>query len=573
MQKSQKNSARFLYEFSEKYKYAIAALMILEMLLGSIGVGYALALKALINHAAAGEKDLFVRSLTGFILLAAAQLILAAVRRGLDEWTRSGLENRLKGRFFSCILRKEFGQVSRIHSGELMNRMTSDTVVVANGMTGILPGLSGMLIRLIGALALIIVLDPRFGYLILPGSVLVIGFSYFFRKKMKLLHRQVQEKDGFLRMFLQDILGSILVVRSYAVEEESVQKAHEYMSQHRRARMRRNHFSNFCNFGFGSIMNGAYVAGAAFGGYGILTQTMSYGTFMAILQLVGQIQMPFANISGYLPQWYAMLASADRLLEAEALGRDEEIDELPADQLLAFYLKQFESIRLKNAGFSYLPPIRSLTEPKNGKRTLVFKNLTLEIKKGEYVAFTGASGCGKSTAMKLLLSLYRLDKGKRTIRFSGGEKPLDGSWKKLFAYVPQGNHLMSGTIREIVTLSDRSRKNDDGAVWTALRIACAEPFVRQLERGIDTELGERGQGLSEGQMQRIAIARAIFSGHPILFLDEATSALDARTEKWLLNNLRSMTNLTVVIVTHRPASLEVCDRVIDFDDGGIVNNM
>ena len=200
----------------------------------------------------------------------------------------------------------------------------------------------------------------------------------------------------------------------------------------------------------------------------------------------------------------------------------------------------------------------------------MLENISLEIQKGEYVAFTGHSGCGKSTALKLLMSIYRLDSGKRLlVGKDGSSQPLDSRWHRLFAYVPQGNQLMSGTIRDIVSFADKSQSGDEEKIARALKIACADEFVGELESGIDTLLGERGKGLSEGQMQRIAIARAIFSESPVLLLDEATSALDSQTEKRLLENLRSMTDKTVVIVTHRPAALEICDRVLKFSENGV----
>ena len=194
----------------------------------------------------------------------------------------------------------------------------------------------------------------------------------------------------------------------------------------------------------------------------------------------------------------------------------------------------------------------------------VLKHISLDIHKGEYVAFTGHSGCGKSTVLKLLMSIYRLDSGERYLTDADGEKSLSSQWRRLFAYVPQGNQLMSGTIREVVAFADMEDRNNDARIRQALAIACGDDFVSDLDNGIDTLLGERGTGLSEGQMQRIAIARAVFSESPILLLDEATSALDEQTEKRLLQNLRRMTDKTVVIVTHQPAALEICDRVIDF---------
>jgi ATP-binding cassette subfamily B protein len=194
----------------------------------------------------------------------------------------------------------------------------------------------------------------------------------------------------------------------------------------------------------------------------------------------------------------------------------------------------------------------------------VLRNMDLQIQKGEYVAFCGPSGCGKSTVLKLLMCLYPLDGGERCLTAAEGEIPLDAGWRGLFAYVPQGNQLMSGSIREVVTFGDREQMVQEERIFRALKIACADQFVSELPDGLDTQLGERGAGLSEGQMQRVAIARAIFSDRPILLLDEATSALDEQTEAKLLDNLRSMTDKTVVIITHRPAALDITDKIITF---------
>lgn len=316
-------------------------------------------------------------------------------------------------------------------------------------------------------------------------------------------------------------------------------------------------------------MNGAYILGAGFCGYGILTKTMTYGTFTAVLQLIGQVQSPFANISGFLPKYYAMLASAERLMDAEQLP-ERDLSELKAlPEVQSLYQNGIEKLGLKNIDFTYLPPVRNWDDKTvKNQMPVVLRGVSLEIKKGEYVAFTGTSGCGKSTVLKLLLCLYQPDSGERFITLNGKNVPLSAEWQNLFAYVPQGNQLMSGTIREIIAFSDKDKMNDDERINHALRVACADDFVNALELGADTRLGERGLGLSEGQMQRLAIARAVFSGHPVLMLDECTSALDEATEKQLLSNLRSMTDKTVLIVTHRPAALSICDKIVAFAEDG-----
>ena len=188
------------------------------------------------------------------------------------------------------------------------------------------------------------------------------------------------------------------------------------------------------------------------------------------------------------------------------------------------------------------------------------------MEKGCYLALTGHSGCGKSTLLKLLMALYPLDSGQCFLQSRDGEQPLTAAWRGLFSYVPQGSQLLSGTVRQIVSFSDAAAARDESRIRQALRIACAENFVDALEQRLDTPLGERGAGLSEGQLQRLAIARAVFSDRPILLLDEATSALDEATEVQLLANLRQMTDKTVLIVTHRPAALAIVDRIVELAD-------
>jgi ATP-binding cassette subfamily B protein len=401
------------------------------------------------------------------------------------------------------------------------------------------------------------------------GAVLIIA-TYGFRRVLKRLHKNIQEKDGKLRVFLQERLGSMMMIRSFAAEEQTQNEADEKMADHKKARMKRIRFSNICNIGFQAGMQGMYAGGVIYCGYGILTGAISYGTLTAITQLIAQIQAPFANITGYLPRFYAMTASAERLMEIEEFENDSEVVSMDISETLEYYRSSFCSLGLDGVEFAYYPSGDSVRRMSKDEMPVVLKNISVEIKKGEYIAFTGHSGCGKSTVLKLLMCIYKLDGGRRYITdISENTEELSAKFHRLFAYVPQGNQLMSGTIRDVVSFADRSGMNDGERINEALKIACAKEFVGELDEGVDTLLGERGTGLSEGQMQRIAIARAIYSKCPVLLLDEATSALDEATERRVLENLKSMTDKTVVIVTHRPAALEICDRILRFTENGV----
>ncbi len=563
-----KNSAlKWLSNVTGKKKIYIVILLVIQAALGISSVIYALFLRNIID--AAVEKNekyffLFLLLLTGLVIF---QIAMRAVVRFLEEYSKSTFENLLKGKLFSSLLRKNYGSVTAVHSGEWLNRLTSDTVVIANGLVEIIPGIAGMAVKMTGALVTILALEPGFAYIIFPGGAALIFLTYGFRKRLKRLHKKIQEKDGKLRVFMQERLGSLMIVRSFAAQSKTEDECSEKMAEHKAARMKRNHFSNICNIGFAAAMNGMYLLGVCYFGYGILKGTVSYGTLMAVLQLINQIQSPFANISGYLPKFYAMTASAERVMETESFEDDCCGDVRTKSEVHEFYETRLKGIGFENAGFTYLPPDESADRT---KMPVVLKNVSIEIKKGEYIAFTGHSGCGKSTLLKLMMCLYPLDEGERYLLTDDNQKiPLTSEWHRLFAYVPQGNYLMSGTIREVVAFADSSQKSDDNAVYNALRIACAEEFVNELEDGIDTFLGEQGKGLSEGQMQRIAIARAVFSDSPVLILDEATSSLDEQTERKVIENLKKMTDKTVLIITHRPAALEICDRIFEFSESGI----
>ena len=564
-----KHSAlKWLYAVPGNKKWYIVLLTLVQALHGASGVFYAMLLRGGVDAATAGDRATLLTYVIYIVALIALQIALRAVIRWLNELTKATLENAFKARLLSTLLKKDYLAVNTVHSGEWMNRLTNDTVVVANGYAEILPGLAGMVVKLISALIMVFVLEPRFAIVLVPAGLLLMVFTLLFRRVMKRMHKNTQEQDGRLRIFLQERIASLLLLRSYAAEAQTESEAAEKMRAHRAARMRRNRFSNLCNIGFGTAMNGMYLLCVGWCGYGILIGTVSFGTLTAVMQLVSQIQTPFANITGYLPRYYAMIASAERLMEAERFDEDEA-PAATAAQMRDFYEHDLYSFGFADASFTYYPITDRAETPDKTDMPVVLHDLNLEIRKGEYVAFTGASGCGKSTALKLLMCVLKPDGGSRYFIDAEGDRgELSAEYRRLFAYVPQGNMLMNGTIREVVAFADLDAMHDEARIARALRVACADTFVSELEQGTDTLLGERGTGLSEGQMQRIAIARAIFSESPILLLDEATSALDADTERRLLENLRSMTDKTVVIVTHRPAALGICDRVIEFTESG-----
>ena len=543
-----KNAVSYIWEVIGRQRWNIVAMTAIQILLAVFLTLQAGVLRNVVDRAAEGNKDAFVKMAILLVALVLIQVVLRAVIRPLRAYVTGAIENAFKRRLFHTLLWDDYSYVAGVHSGEWMNRLTSDTKVIADTITEIIPDLTGMLFRLAGAMIYMLILFPMLVYVIFPAGVIICIVSLLFRWKMKKLHKGIQEADGDLRVYLTDHLQSMVVVRSFAQEDCVEKGAEERLSNHLHARMVRAHFSNLSQIAYAFFLRGTYLLAAVVCGYGILNGSISYGTFTAVLELTAQIQYPLANMSGYLPRYYAMLASAERLMEAEAY-LTERPEETKTD---------FTGLGLQNVDFAY----------KGEKESTVFTDFSIHVKRGDHVAITGPSGSGKSTVLRLLMGLYNPEKGSAYLETEKEKIPLEKARRSLFAYVPQGNHLMSGTIREVICFGDKTRMQDEEAMWKALKIACAEDFVKETEKGLDTKLGERGAGFSEGQIQRIAIARAIFSSHPILILDEATSALDEDTEERLLETLRSQTDRTVIIVTHRKSVLKICNQEYHIPERG-----
>lgn len=554
LKKIVKNPAMsWIFGVSGKLKLGVLLLVLLNSAISISAVAFALVLREAIDGAVSGNKMVFLKFVIILGLIMVGQIAARGVIRFLDEYVRSGMENVIKTRLYETILSRKYSAITAFHTGELLNRITNDAVVVADGFVQIIPGIIAMLVKLVGAAAVLFVLDYRFSVIFFAGGGLVLIFTTLFRRVMKKLHKDVQAADGVLRSYLSENLGSLMVLKTFGAERKSIDTSKQYMDKHRFMRMKRNKFSNICNVGFGLVMNGGYIFGLCWCSFGILHGSITYGTLSAVLQLVDQLWAPLANMTGYLPKFYGMLSSAERCMELETLEEEHVESQFSRDYCRELY-KDMTVIECKNITFRY-------------EDDIILENADISIGKGELITIMGNSGAGKSTLLKLLLAIYEPEKGTLEIKTEKESYALTERYRKMFAYVPQGNFLMSGNVTSaIASLDDTSADVDMDKVKAVAHIACADTFVEKLEHGYDTLIGERGMGISEGQAQRLAIARALYTDAPVLLLDEATSALDEQIEKKVLKNIRELTDKTVIIVSHRKAVLEVCDRCVVLED-------
>ena len=439
-----------------------------------------------------------------------------------------------------------------------MQLISSDTSIVVGTVLSLPMELCGLLTQLIGASLCLTFLQGKLALVLFGCFMVMLVAGLPLRKFVRKYHKLLMEASAKVLNVHQEALGNLLIIRAFQAANGVLRDAKATLDGYRKVLLRKACISQAINSGAAAAINVAYIVGMLWCGMGIVGGTVTFGTFSAVWQLIGKITGPAMQFSGILPQYYTMTASAERLQALENLAQEEENPTCDWQKAA----ETFTAIHSEHLTFSY----------DNTDQNTVLRDLTFTINRGDFIAITGESGIGKSTFLKLLLGIYRPETPAIAIRLSDGNSiPLDTGVRNMISYVPQGNFLMSGTIRESVHFW-QGETIDDEKLKEACRIAEAEGFIESLEQGYETPLGERGAGLSEGQLQRLAIARAIYSGKPVLLLDEATSALDEQTEAKVLENLRQLHNRTVIIVTHRKAALDICNRIVEMEDGRIAEH-
>ena len=552
---------RFL---SARLKKQTPLLILLSLMMAAVSilsVSMAIFMARAIDAAVAGNTKRMFIQLGIMVGVTVAGLTIKFLARLLQTRMSFRMSMALRRSLMERILDRDYEAVSRYHSGDLLNRMTNDTGVVAEAASTILPKLFEFLAKLVFAFIILARYDWIFAVLSLGAAAVVAVFSLIIRPVIKRLHRRMQETEGETRAFLQETAENQLAVRVFGANDRMLGRVDRLQDVSFAAAMRRRLVSVLAGEGMSFVFTLGVLAALCWGTLSIAgvfgpERTITYGALAAVLQLVSQVQTPFASLTGLIPQFFTMTASCERLMEIERLERERGAGEASAKELGGFRRAAFEEV-----SFSY---------SKEGSEVSVLSRAGCVLERGDFIAVTGISGIGKSTLLKLLLGVYRPKEGMITIETERGEYAADAGTRRLFAYVPQGNLLLSGSIRENVAFF--SAEASDEEIMRAARIACADGFIEELPNGLDTVIGEHGLGLSEGQAQRLAVARALLTRAPVLLLDEATSALDAETEKKLLENLRSGGFETVVIITHKPAALAVCDKELRIEDGVIIMN-
>ncbi|MDD4159029.1 MAG: ABC transporter ATP-binding protein [Proteiniphilum sp.] len=531
---------RFLVYLSKGLRMRILSLIAIGIGEVALTLLFVWSSKALID-VATGDRQGSLLSwslfLGGQILL---QIALRAAEVRLTQLTEVKLGNRVRHTLFSHLLYVEWHVLSGLQRGDMLTRLIHDTDDLVRLLTSVFPLSVSALLQLSGAFLFLALLDPQLALILALAMPLLLLLSRVYYFPMKHYTREVKESESSITSLIEESLVNQVVIRTFERQQDELGRLGTLQEGLHGKVDRKSRLSLFARFVTGVAFQGGYLVAFIRGAYGVARETITFGTLTAFLQLVGRIQRPLFELMRLLPVIITAKAASERLSAIIGMKKEKREEKVFFDDPV--------SLVIRNLSYTY-----------PGEREPVIRQLNLSLAPGSMVAVMGETGVGKTTLVRLILSLIQADSGSIMLTDGDREVSVSVATRTNFVYVPQENLLFSGTIRENLLVGDPTA--DDAALQRVLEIACAA-FVLRLPEGLDTPVGEGGFGLSEGEAQRITIARSLLRPGRILLLDEATSALDPETGKQLLQNLkRELSGRSALFITHHPEVAAQCDWV------------
>lgn len=544
---------KWMYQYAKRYKAAILLYIILGVVGTAMGLGGSVASKYLIDAVTGVDKRNIGYIVFLIIAMAVLGVVIKAVSSRITAKISVKVNNEIQREVYDKIMTTDWLSMTKFHSGDLLNRLNSDVGTVSNSVLGWVPSLITKLAQFLGALGIILYYDPTMAALALLSAPVMIIFSKMLMTKMRFYNKRTREVSSEVMAFNEESFQNIQSIKSFDLIGLFSKRLINMQDKYKDVYMDYNKFSIYTS-SFMSLV-GMMVSYSCFGWgvYRLWSGAITYGTMTLFLQLSGSLTSTFSALVGLVPSAISATTSAGRLMAFFDLPHEEKIDDEKVQIMEKRSLNKGLSVELKDVMYNY------------DENKVVFEEANVKANPGEIVALVGPSGEGKTTMVRLLLGLVNIKKGIAVVRdVFGMECNISANTRRFFAYVPQGNTIFSGTIGDNMRMVKENATDDE--IVEALKAACAWDFVKQLPDGLESKVGERGGGFSEGQAQRLSIARALLRRSPILLLDEATSALDVYTEREVLRNIMDMGYArTCIVTTHRPSVLSMCDRVYKID--------
>lgn len=541
---------KWLWTYIRRYRWVVLIHIFIGVLSTMMSLLSSIAMRRLIDvvtgfqtGAIIGAAASMAGLLIGSVLMNAAALRIAAI-------VNIRVQNGVQAEVYDRMLRTDWQELEKFRSGDLINRLNGDVNSVAGGITGFLPNFVTGTVQFFGSLIIILCYDPVMALIALIGAPLYVISSRMLVRRMREYNRKMKEIGSQVMSFHEDSFRNFSTIKSFGVMDGFRDRMHAMQETYRVAMLEYNRFSVIA--GMVMSMLGLLISAGCFGWgvYRLWGNAISYGTMTMFLQLTNMLRGAFSALIGLVPALISITTSAGRIMTVI------ELPEEPGARESADIPDKCD-VELRNVSFAY-----DGAEP-------ILENIDFSARSGEFVALTGASGEGKTTIIRIILGLVRPTYGEAKLVGENCEMTISAATRKAFAYVPQGNTILAGTIADNLRMIKSDATEEE--MQEALCLACADDFVNRLPDGVNSSTGELGHGFSEGQAQRIAVARALMQAAPVLILDEATSALDENTEKRMLDNIIADGRVkTCILITHRPATAEICSRRYVLKGTGLV---
>ncbi len=546
------NETKWLYSYAAKYKWLIVIYIVIGLFATGLALAASLVTKNLINEVLGGKISAAAVAL--YVFLGLSGIAVSALNRRLSAKISLRVNNEIRADVFGKFISTTWEEVSAFHSGDLLNRINGDVSTVADSVIGWIPSVTIKSAQFIGAIAIICYYDAAMALLSLISIPAAALISSLLLRKMRSYGTKIREAGSELMSFFEESLQNIQTVKAFGLSQSLDGRLAQLQKIYYDTSLEYNALSVKVTSGMSVL--GLFVSYLCMGWciFRLFTGAIDIGTMVLFIQLSSYLSSSISSLISSVPTVISATVSAGRIISVLNLPREEEDESIAAREIADF--GEAPEIEFRDVSFGY----------KNGGK--VFSEVNLTVAPGEFAAFVGPSGGGKTTLLRLLLGLVKPQSGKATLSAKGKTTEISSVTRRIFTYVPQEKAMFSGTVAEMLRLF--SPEATDEEINAALKAACAYDFVAALPEGINTPLGERGAGFSEGQNQRLAIARAVLRKAPVLLLDEATSALDLETERLVLENITALCRgKTLIVMTHRESVLPLCDSVYRISGGKV----